>query len=82
MLDRRDFMKTCSSMGLAGTLFPGVLWRASEIAEKVVRQSHSQLTGYSRSGELALRRSAKKPAPRVSSSRRDTDCSTCNKENA
>ena len=26
MLDRRDFMKTCSGMGLAGTLFPGVLW--------------------------------------------------------
>jgi Asp-tRNA(Asn)/Glu-tRNA(Gln) amidotransferase A subunit family amidase len=26
MLQRRDFMKTCSAMGLAGTLFPGVLW--------------------------------------------------------
>ena len=26
MLDRRDFMKTCSGMGMAGTLFPGVLW--------------------------------------------------------
>ncbi len=26
MLDRRNFMKTCSGMGLAGTLFPGVLW--------------------------------------------------------
>ncbi|OLB21361.1 MAG: amidase [Acidobacteria bacterium 13_2_20CM_57_7] len=26
MLDRRYFMKTCSGMGLAGTLFPGVLW--------------------------------------------------------
>src|SRR2546421_2488326 len=25
MLNRRDFMKTCSGMGLAGTLFPGVL---------------------------------------------------------
>src|SRR5712671_1045289 len=26
MLDRRNFMKSCSGMGLAGTLFPGVLW--------------------------------------------------------
>jgi hypothetical protein len=26
MLDRRRFMKTCSGMGFAGTLFPGVLW--------------------------------------------------------
>ncbi len=26
MLDRRNFVKTCSGMGLAGTLFPGVLW--------------------------------------------------------
>src|SRR5713101_5858831 len=26
MLDRRNFMKTCSGIGLAGTLFPGVLW--------------------------------------------------------
>src|SRR5215475_15865432 len=26
MLERRTFMKTCSAMGLAGTLFPGVLW--------------------------------------------------------
>ena len=26
MLDRRDFMRTCSGMGLAGTLLPGVLW--------------------------------------------------------
>ncbi len=25
MLDRRNFMKTCSGMGLAGTLLPGVL---------------------------------------------------------
>jgi Asp-tRNA(Asn)/Glu-tRNA(Gln) amidotransferase A subunit family amidase len=30
MLDRRDFMKTCSGMGLAGTLFPGVLWAQAE----------------------------------------------------
>jgi Asp-tRNA(Asn)/Glu-tRNA(Gln) amidotransferase A subunit family amidase len=26
MLDRRRFMTTCSGMGFAGTLFPGVLW--------------------------------------------------------
>src|SRR5712671_3438633 len=26
MLDRRNFMKSYSGMGLAGTLFPGVLW--------------------------------------------------------
>ena len=30
MLDRRDFMKTCSAMGLGGTLFPGVLWAQAE----------------------------------------------------
>ena len=30
MLDRRDFMKTCSGMGLAGTLFPGVLWAQAQ----------------------------------------------------
>jgi Asp-tRNA(Asn)/Glu-tRNA(Gln) amidotransferase A subunit family amidase len=30
MLQRRDFMKTCSAMGLAGTLFPGVLWAQTE----------------------------------------------------
>ena len=26
MLDRRNFISTCSKFGLAGTLFPGVLW--------------------------------------------------------
>lgn len=30
MLQRRTFMKTCSAMGLAGTLFPGVLWAQAE----------------------------------------------------
>src|SRR6266403_4757954 len=30
MLDRRNFMKTCSGMGLAGTLFPGVLWAQAQ----------------------------------------------------
>src|SRR5580704_2866127 len=32
MLQRRTFMKTCSAMGLAGTLFPGVLWAQAEAA--------------------------------------------------
>ena len=30
MLDRRNFMKTCSGMGLGGTLFPGVLWAQAQ----------------------------------------------------
>ena len=30
MLDRRDFVKTCSGMGLAGTLLPGVLWAQAQ----------------------------------------------------
>ncbi|MGH9676108.1 MAG: amidase, partial [Candidatus Acidiferrum sp.] len=30
MLDRRNFMKACSGMGLAGTLFPGVLWAQAQ----------------------------------------------------
>jgi len=30
MLDRRHFVKTCSAMGFAGTLFPGVLWAQVE----------------------------------------------------
>src|SRR3981189_2960255 len=30
MLDRRNFMKTCSGMGLAGTLFPGALWAQAQ----------------------------------------------------
>src|SRR5216684_3536550 len=30
MLDRRNFMKTCSGIGLAGTLFPGVLWAQAQ----------------------------------------------------
>jgi Asp-tRNA(Asn)/Glu-tRNA(Gln) amidotransferase A subunit family amidase len=32
MLHRRNFMATCSAMGLAGTLFPGVLWAQAEAA--------------------------------------------------
>ncbi|HEX8766329.1 MAG TPA: amidase, partial [Candidatus Acidoferrum sp.] len=40
MLDRRNFMKTCSGMGLAGTLFPGVLWAQAQEqgAAKITKQ--------------------------------------------
>src|SRR5260370_20637214 len=40
MVDRRNFMKTCSGMGLAGTLFPGVLWgQATEPgAEQITKE--------------------------------------------
>src|SRR5260370_17751990 len=40
MLDRRDFMKACSGMGLAGTLFPGVLWAQAqaESAKKITKE--------------------------------------------
>src|SRR5690349_7342701 len=40
MLDRRNFMKTCSGMGLAGTLFPGVLWAQARAqgATKITRE--------------------------------------------
>ena len=40
MLDRRNFMKTCSGMGLAGTLLPGVLWAQaqSEGAAKITKE--------------------------------------------
>src|SRR5690349_1408203 len=40
MLDRRDFMKTCSWMGLAGTLFPGVLWAQAQAqgATKITKE--------------------------------------------
>ena len=38
MLDRRNFMKTCSGMGLAGTLFPGVWAQAkAEGAKKITK---------------------------------------------
>ena len=41
MLDRRNFMKTCSGMGLAGTLFPGVLWAQAQAqgAKKITRET-------------------------------------------
>jgi len=40
MLDRRNFMKTCSGMGLAGTLFPGVLWAQAQAqaAKKITQE--------------------------------------------
>jgi Asp-tRNA(Asn)/Glu-tRNA(Gln) amidotransferase A subunit family amidase len=40
MVDRRNFMKTCSGMGLAGTLFPGVLWAQAEAqgAKKITKE--------------------------------------------
>jgi Asp-tRNA(Asn)/Glu-tRNA(Gln) amidotransferase A subunit family amidase len=40
MLDRRNFMKTCSGMGVAGTLFPGVLWAQAEAqaAKKITKE--------------------------------------------
>jgi Asp-tRNA(Asn)/Glu-tRNA(Gln) amidotransferase A subunit family amidase len=40
MLDRRDFVKTCSAMGLGGTLFPGVLWAQAEVlgAKKITKE--------------------------------------------
>src|SRR5438093_12719160 len=40
MLDRRNFMKTCSGMGLAGTLFPGVLWAQAkaEGARRIIKE--------------------------------------------
>jgi len=40
MLDRRNFMKSCSGMGLAGTLFPGVLWAQAQAqaAKKITKE--------------------------------------------
>jgi Asp-tRNA(Asn)/Glu-tRNA(Gln) amidotransferase A subunit family amidase len=40
MLDRRDFMRTCSGLGLAGTLFPGVLWAQTQAhgAKKITKE--------------------------------------------
>jgi Asp-tRNA(Asn)/Glu-tRNA(Gln) amidotransferase A subunit family amidase len=40
MLDRRNFMKTCSGMGLAGTLLPGVLWAQAQVegAKKITKE--------------------------------------------
>jgi Asp-tRNA(Asn)/Glu-tRNA(Gln) amidotransferase A subunit family amidase len=40
MLDRRIFLKTCSGMGMAGTLFPGVLWAQAKEqgAKKITKE--------------------------------------------
>src|SRR6266849_3422971 len=40
MLDRRNFMKACSGMGLAGTLLPGVLWAQAQAqgATKITKE--------------------------------------------
>ena len=40
MLQRRNFVKTCSAMGLAGTLFPGVLWAQAQAegAKKITKE--------------------------------------------
>src|SRR5690242_2150177 len=40
MLDRRNFMKSCSGMGLTGTLFPGVLWAQAQAegAAKITKE--------------------------------------------
>jgi Asp-tRNA(Asn)/Glu-tRNA(Gln) amidotransferase A subunit family amidase len=40
MLDRRNFVKTCSGMGLVGTLFPGVLWAQAQAqaAKKITKE--------------------------------------------
>src|SRR5258707_14194345 len=40
MIDRRNFMKTCSGMGLAGTLLPGVLWAQAQAqgAKKITKE--------------------------------------------
>ena len=40
MLDRRSFMRTCSGMGMAGTLFPGVLWAQAQAqgAKKITKE--------------------------------------------
>src|ERR1700676_4142151 len=40
MLDRRNFMKTCSEMGMAGTLLPGVLWAQAQAqgAAKITKE--------------------------------------------
>src|SRR5262245_29006598 len=37
MLDRRNFIQSCSAMGLGGTLFPGVLWAQAQGAQKITK---------------------------------------------
>ena len=38
MLERREFMRVCTGMGLAGTLLPGVLWAQAEGAKKITKE--------------------------------------------
>jgi len=37
-LDRRSFMRFCSASGLAGTLFPGVLWAKIQERQEVTAE--------------------------------------------
>src|SRR6266481_7470117 len=40
MIDRRNFMRTCSGIGLAGTLLPGLLWAQVQArgAKKITKE--------------------------------------------
>src|SRR5262249_54358528 len=38
MVDRRDFMRVCSGMGLGATLFPGVLWAQAQGKAKISKE--------------------------------------------
>jgi Asp-tRNA(Asn)/Glu-tRNA(Gln) amidotransferase A subunit family amidase len=38
MVDRREFMKVCSGMGLGATLFPGVLWAQAQGKAKITKE--------------------------------------------
>src|SRR5258708_32361103 len=50
MLDRRHFMKTFSGMGLAGTLFSGVLWAQAPAqgAQKTTKEMNENRDGSAR----------------------------------
>ena len=38
MVDRREFMKVCSGLGLSATLFPGVLWAQAQGKTKITKE--------------------------------------------
>jgi Asp-tRNA(Asn)/Glu-tRNA(Gln) amidotransferase A subunit family amidase len=38
MLDRRNFLKACSGLGLGSTLFPGVLWAQAQSKHKITKE--------------------------------------------
>src|SRR5579862_4336506 len=38
MLDRRDFLTTCSRLGVGATLFPGALWALARSSEQVTKE--------------------------------------------